>query len=123
MAKFMVSVLAGVALDSWMASLKVHGELQVPSGMSSAVSAVESTVKMSGPVVFTSKDHWPANLPRALCVVTPPSFGSPATSKKRSLGFAPPPHSRFAFLAAPRCQYAASAPYSYWREDYVRSRT
>src|SRR5215210_570960 len=46
-------------------------------------------------------------------------FGSPATSE-RSLGFAPPPHSGFAFLAAPRHQYAASAPYSCEREGYVR---
>src|SRR5919107_2819797 len=43
---------------------------------------------------------------RALCVVTPPPFGSPATSVEevRSIGFAPPPRGGFAFIAAPRRQ-------------------
>src|SRR5918995_2359781 len=44
---------------------------------------------------------------RALSVVTPPPFGSPATSlEERSMGFAPPPRGGVAFFAAPGRQGA-----------------
>jgi len=49
---------------------------------------------------------------RALCVVAPPPFGSPATSLlERPMGFAPPPHGGFAFIAAPERQSARDGSY------------
>jgi hypothetical protein len=49
---------------------------------------------------------------RALSVVTPPPFGSLATSLlERSMGFAPPPRGGFAFIAAPERQSARERAY------------
>jgi hypothetical protein len=49
---------------------------------------------------------------RALSVVTPPPFGSLATSLlERSMGFAPPPCGGVAFIAAPERQSARERAY------------
>src|SRR5215211_510466 len=64
-------------------------------------------------------------LSRALFVLLPHhrSVARPPLSLERPVGFAPPPCSGFAFLAAPRRQHIASAPYSCERESYVRQST
>jgi len=57
--------------------------------------------------------RWWGSLFRALSVVTPPPFGSPATSleEERPMGFAPPPRGGFAFIAAPERQSAREQSY------------
>src|ERR687889_1247148 len=60
------------------------------------------------------------SLRRAFSIVTPPPFGSPATSLlERPMGFAPPPHGGFAFIAAPQRQSARDLSYKLGGGRYI----